>query len=466
MWKIEFFVQILKVFLKNQFLLIFLRIKELRYKSCSNFKFLTSEYYKKSLAITLVIFLFVFLFILPVSAQNENDRLAHLIDIALKNNPEYSSMKNKLEAAKVRISPAGALPDPSLSLAFINLPVNSFSFDQEPMTGKKISIMQMFPFPGKLGLKKDMAAHQASIMKQQVAEFRLHLEKNIKLLFYNIFYLDKSIEIISKNRTLINQIIKSSEIKYSVGKGLQQDVLIAQVELLKLEDKLISLGQKRENSVFQLNKFLNRKPDTEFSSILNLEEAVFNENINKLIERGLTNRPLIISWRELIEKNKKNKKLAELAYFPDFSLGAAYTQRDNLQTGVKMNNFLSVEVKLNLPLYFYKKQLKKVEESQFQIISVQQQYLSIKNDVIFQIEKIYSNLNKNRKLINLYHNEIIPHASLALKSAMAGYQVDKADFELVLTNQMNLFSYELEYYRVLSEMKKNIAELAAAVGDQ
>ena len=390
--------------------------------------------------------------------------LNQLIEETLQNNPEYLSAKDKFRSAKTQIPQAGTLPDPTLGFAIMNLPVNSFEFNQEPMTGKKISLMQMFPFPGKLGLREDIAEYQAQVIEYQVEEVKNNLIKNVKLTFYNLFFVDKSIEIVEKNKALLNQFISVAETKYSVGKGLQQDVLKAQVEFSKLTEKLISHRQKRNKLVFQLNKLLNRKINSPIGKFPVFEKSAFNLDVENLKQFGLEKRPLLRSWKSMIEQTKSANKLAKIGYLPDFSLGVAYTQREDLLTGMKMNDFFSAELKINLPLYFHSKQSKKVEETQLIISSIEEKYDAIKNEVLFQIENGLTELQKNEKLIDLYKTGIIPQASQSLNSALSGYQVDKVDFLTLLNNQMTLFNYEMEYYRVLTDYEKSLAELEVAVG--
>ena len=387
-----------------------------------------------------------------------------LIDQALQNNPDYLAAKKQLGSAKAQIPQAGALPDPKLGFALINLPVNSFAFNQEPMTGKKISLMQMFPFPGKLGLKEDIAEYQAEVVGQQVEELKNDLVKNVKMNYYNLFVVDKSTAIVEKNKALISQFVKIAETKYSVGKGLQQDVLRAQVELSKMTDKLISLQQKRETLVFQLNKLLNRNINTPVESLTELKKSNLAFNLDDLKTMALENRPLLKSWNFMIEKTKSSMRLAKKGYLPDFSLGVAYTQRNNLKTGMIMHDFFSAEVSLDLPIYFFKKQSKDVEEKQLLVESTEEKYLAAKNDILFQIESTFSELEKNNDLVDLYETGIIPQASQSLNSAMSGYQVDKVDFLTLLNNQMTLLNYEMEYYRVLGDYEISLAELEVAVG--
>jgi outer membrane protein, heavy metal efflux system len=400
-------------------------------------------------------------------AQEQTDQTANIdffVKQALQSNPDYLSAKDRLRAAQLRIPQAGALPDPNLGLAVTNLPVNSFEFNQEPMTGKKLSIMQMFPFPGKLGLKEDMAEFQAQFVKQQVEELKNQLIKQVKLSYYSIFLTDKSIEIIKKNKTLVQQFVQVAEAKYSVGKGLQQDVLKAQVELLKLTDKLITLEQKRKNHVYQLNKLINRDITSPIEINVELEKMTFDLTIAEITELGLQNRPLLKGWQHLLEKSRSSNKLAKYEFLPDFNVGIAYTQRDDLSTGMKMYDFFSAEVKISLPIYFYKKQSKKVEQTQQQIYSTEDKYSDVRNEVLFQIEDKFSEMKKNFDLMALYKKGIIPQASQSLNSAMTGYQVDKVDFITLLNNQLTLFNYELEFYNVLTNYAKNIAQLDAAAG--
>jgi len=399
----------------------------------------------------------------------KTENLESLIQGALQKNPDYLSIQKKAEAISLTISQASALPDPSLSLAVMNLPVNSFVFDQEPMTGKKIALMQMFPFPGKLGLKTNIAELQAKVAHQQVQEFKNKLIQQVKSFYFQLFLTEKSIEITKKSQFLLQQFVPVAETKYSVGKGLQQDLLKVQIELSKLTDKTISLQQHQKSLLFRLNKLVNRKIDLQFFTNNDLEKSE-SQNIEltyslpQLQALGLEHRPLLQSWQLMIEKSKQNQKLAKLAFFPDFSLGVAYTQRDDLKNGMKMNDFFSAELKINLPLYFFKKQSRKVAETQLMVDANVEKYQAVKNELFFQIVDAFSKLEKNKELLKLYKMVIIPQANQALNSALSGYQVDQVDFITLLNNQMTQFKYELEYYRVLTEFHQNLAELEMVIG--
>jgi outer membrane protein TolC len=370
-------------------------------------------------------------------------QLSALIEEALENNPDLQSAQNTWQAARAKIPQAGALPDPLLVFNLMNMPVNTFAFDQEPMTSKQLGVMQMFPFPGKQGVRENIARENAAVAEARYQELRNQLVKNVKATYFDLFLVDKSIETVQKNLEILQEFVRIAETKYSVGSGLQQDVLRAQVELSKMTDKLINLQKKRDAVEARLNALLNRPA-----------------------ELADEDRPLLQAWQAMIRQSEQQVRLAKKEYLPDFSLGVVYSQREELQNGAGGVDFLSGMINVKLPLYFWRKQKKQVEESRYNQISVQERYNDVRNQVYSGLDAIFNDVQKNERLLNLFETGIIPQASQSLNSAIAGYQTDKVDFLTLLTNQVNLFNFELDFYRILSDHHKGAAEIEALTGTE
>ena len=140
-----------------------------------------------------------------------------LINIAIEKNPQLQSLYIAIQADSAKIPQTGALPDPILSFNILNLPTNSFAFDQEPMTGKQIALRQLFPFPGKLSLKEDISSEDAFISTANYQEYRNQIIRDLKTGYFDLFFIDKSIEITDKNRQLLKEFTEIAESKYTVG---------------------------------------------------------------------------------------------------------------------------------------------------------------------------------------------------------------------------------------------------------
>ena len=391
-------------------------------------------------------------------------RLPDLIEEGINNNPDLLASYQNWQADLAKIPQAGALPDPQLSFNLLNLPVNTFELNQEPMTGKQIALMQMFPFPGKQGLREDIAKSAADISRDKNLELKNQLIKNIKQTYYDIFFIDQSLETVQKNRGVLQDFIRIAQSKYSVGKGLQQDVLKAQVEFSKLEDKSITLTQKRQATIARLNALLNRPAGTPLGKTIVPEPDSLNLDFAQLQNLAKENRPLLQAWNSMFQQSGKKVSLAKKEYLPDFKLGIAYTQRDKLENGMGGIDYLSGLFSVDIPLYFWRKQNKKVEETRYNQDMVQQSYRNVQNQVYADLDKSLSDVEKNYRLLELYKSGIIPQATQSLNAAIAGYQTNKVDFLTLLNNQLTLFNFELDYYRFLSDYRKGIADLEAATG--
>ena len=256
--------------------------------------------------------------------------LARAIELSLKNNQALAGLQAKAEALGAVPAQVGALPDPTLGLNALNLPTDSFNLDQEPMTQMQVSLNQSFPFPGKRNLKRAAAEYEASAAAKTVLDKRLQVVARVRGNWWQLAYLDRAIEIIRQNQDLMRDFVEIAQTKYKVGKGLQQDVLLAQLELSRLINRRLPLQGMRDASQAELNSLMNVDPikPIQLPSLpadISLPELP-TESV--LLQRAVDTRPLLDVKRERIEAARTRLDLARKEYYPDFKLGAAYGFRD------------------------------------------------------------------------------------------------------------------------------------------
>lgn len=392
------------------------------------------------------------------SKKSEKVTLESLIEEAVNQNPKIMALEERWESAKLRIPQAGAWMDPKLNVNIMNFPVSEFSFNLEPMTQKQISFMQTIPFPGITSLKERIAAEETEIAEYSYSDTKNSVIKDVSLAYYDIFLIDKSVEITLKNKQILNDFITIASKKYEVGGGLQQDVLKAQVEFSKLLDKLITLRKRREAVAARLNTLLNRHTSTIIGSLADVHYAPVELNVQTLQNIAEENRSMLQGMRTSVQRNKTALKLAKKQYLPNFSVGIAYSQRD------KRRDFFTAQFSVNLPIWSNRKQDKKVEETQHNVFVAEKMYEDSKNEIDSRIAALLSSLEETDERIQLLKNVIIPQAAQSLNSAISGYQVNKVDFLMLLNNQLTLFNFELDYYRLLTTYKKDLSTLEFVIG--
>ncbi len=415
-----------------------------------------------------VLFYFLILTLTPLStnAQSEKPRLNvdQLVYEALQNNPEILAAKKKWEAYKEKIPQAKALEDPMFGFGIVDLPT-SFSFHQEAMTMKEFSISQRFPFFGKRKLMGEIAGKEAEAVFTDIQGKIHQVIRDVKSAYYELSHIYRTTQVTRKNKEILENFAKIAETRYSVGEGVQQDVLKAHVEVSKMVDDLITLDQKKKALEAKLNALLNRAPETPVGEP---EEVVFKKfpySVEELQRMASEMSPTLRGMRKMIEAKEKAYALAKRGYYPDFNLRFAYGQRDKLM-GVRQDDMLTGMVEINIPIYYKWRQEPKVAETKADVLNWEAQYRATKNEIFYMIADGAAMIHQRERQYELYRTGIIPQASLQVNSALSAYQVGKVDFLTLVDSQLSLYRYEIEYHQAITEYEKSIANLEAAVGNR
>ena len=184
--------------------------------------------------------------------------LADAVEIALSSNPHYAAMLAQGPRALQEIPPqAGALPDPTVGLNAMNLPVDSFSLDREPMTQLQVTFSQAIPYPGNRRLLVDAAQHEADAGFSRVEDTALTLAARVRTTWWRLFQQDRALQVVEQNQALMRDFIEIAQSKYRVGDGLQQDVLLAQLELSRLLERELRVTAMRARTEAALAELLD-----------------------------------------------------------------------------------------------------------------------------------------------------------------------------------------------------------------
>lgn len=391
--------------------------------------------------------------------------LSSAIQIAVKDNPNLAQIQARSIAMAAIPLQAGALPDPVISFNALNLPVDSFNTAQENMTQLQGGISQAIPFPGKLSLREQAAHYEAEAATQNVTEARQQLRHQVKNNWWSLFYLDRALELTEANKNLLRQFVKIAQTKYEVGIGLQQDVLLAQLELSKILDNEFILEATRRNISSRLNVLLNNTANT----LITLPTSV-NDNLphliteDKLYQQAEDYRALLAAQRQTVNAAESRLALAKKDYYPDFKIGAYYGGRDNTINGQQRADFLSLKLSMSVPIFADSKQSQAVKQRSSELMQQKYALQDEWNKVRGQISQAHSDFQRASKQVSLFKTGIIPQARQTVASMLSGYQVNKVDFLNLLRSQITLFNYETQYWKALTEANQALAQLAAVVG--
>lgn len=385
-------------------------------------------------------------------------RLEDLIEQALENNPEIKSMQRRFDMMRARIPQAKALDDPVLSVAYMGNIAPFYVQRDDPSSGRSISITQDFPFPGKRSLKGKVASSEADAEWWAFEQTRRNVVAEVKDAYFDLYYLRKALVVVSKTKTLLEQFTKIAEARYAVGRGIQQDVLKAQVEFSKLLEQQTVLEQRKQIAEARLNSLLYRKPDSPLSAPAELKPREFVYTLAQLNETAIANYPQLKAQRKKMDSAQYAIQLAKKEFYPDFSVGFTYVNRP------AMAEMYGVTFGIKLPIYTAQKQRPALAETSASFEAEKRTLENMVTVLMFKVRDRYLAQNTAARLMKLYSTTIVPQSSASMESAIAGYQVGKVDFLTLLDNLVTLLNYELSYYEQLSNEEKAVAALEPLVG--
>ncbi|MAZ44193.1 MAG: transporter [Legionellales bacterium] len=393
--------------------------------------------------------------------------LGDAIEQALQSNPNISSMEARYRALTYLPEQAGALPDPMLMLNAMNVPTDTFNTNQEAMTQMQVGISQALPFPGKRSLRKKIKHYEAEAAYYSVEELRKKIVNDVKQSWLDLFFLDKAISVTQNNQDLMRQLIETARKKYEVGKGLQQDVLLAQLELSRLLEHGIMLQNMRKHQQIKLNILMDNPVDTIVVLDEDLPELQVSSGQESTIQQNaLETRSSLAEKKEQFRASEASLALAKKGYYPDFKVSVLYGKRRDTPLGAKRTDFMSVMLNASVPLYAGSKQANAIKQKQHELEKNRLTLKSEQNKVHMEVAMALADLTKAQEQFQLLDAGILPQARQTVASMMSAYQVSKVDFLNLVRSQISLFNYELQYWQAKIDIHKSEANITQAIGKE
>jgi outer membrane protein, heavy metal efflux system len=398
-------------------------------------------------------------------AQNES--LNDLIQKAIEVSPKLKMLEMKKQAASNRIEQNSNLPDPMLTLGFTNLPVNSFSFTQEPMTGKIVGLSQAFPFPGKLSEQADVNKKDVDIIEQEMVDAKNEIRKNFIESYNELLYLREAIKISKSSKDLLNNIAEVVRTKYSVSTASQQNLLKVELEITNLNEKIEELNSKENSQLSILNALLLRSADSQIETMDFPKLEYKQYTVETLVDSAIKNRPFLEGIKEAQQKEVLKKSLVEYDYYPNFNLAFQYSFRDKIEsTNTPLNDLFSVLVGISLPINYGGKISSKVQETESMLELYDEQYQMSLQMLKSTFGVSVAKINSLQERIKLVSEGSLIQANENLKTTLTSYQVGQVDFLNVIDAQNSLLKVENDLYRLKTDYLNEIAELEFLTGTE
>ena len=359
--------------------------------------------------------------------------------LALRDDHTLQAIDARSESLSELAIATGRLPDPKLKLGFANLPTDTFNLGQEAMTQAVIGVQQMFPRGqtrslSSARLNESVARNDAEARNRQYLVLLAVREE-----YTRIFLHREQQRILQQSLVVFTDLAEITRDYFATGRAHQQDVVQAQLELSRVEERLIGMRQQEEQARARLAERIGadafRDINSDWPQITRPEPA-------QQIVAGLIEHPQLRAWQHEIAKSKTSEEIARQAYKPGFAVDLAYGGRSGQNTnGSDRSDLLSVFVTMDIPLFTKNRQDRVLAARIADTSAVEYGRDDVYRSMKARVEEHAVTLTREQERLGLYQEYLLPQAAYNAEAAFEDYQDAIGD----LTNLMRarISEYEL-----------------------
>jgi outer membrane protein, heavy metal efflux system len=385
--------------------------------------------------------------------------LEELIREVEQRNPDIAAAQQGYQAATHVAGQVSAFPDTQVMVQHFGVgsprPFAGYSNSEFAYIG--LGASQEIPYPGKRGLRAQVANREAEARRFQADSSRRGVVDQLKASYFHLAYLQETLGILERNDEVLRDVQKITESRYSVGQGNQQEVLKAQLQHTKILQAITMHHREVGQMQAQLKQLLNRDQQSADIQTMPLALRPIPYTAPQLMDLAKEKNPDIQAQQQMVKQSDSQVELTRKEFRPDFNLQYMW-QHTNGDT----RDYYMATFGINLPNRGRRKaELAQAEASREQakrMLEAGQQHR------LAEVQDQFVVAQTSAEQLKIYKEGLIPQSEATLRSAQAAYESGKQDFETLLNSFLDVLGLEIEYQRELADHETALARLEALTG--
>ena len=396
------------------------------------------------------------------------------VKMAIQHDPWLEGSQLQERALRATSKGVNVLPDPMLSMGLLNLPSDGFAFDQEPMTQMKVGLAQTFPRGDSLAIRQQQLDYQADQHPYQREDRKAKIRVTVSQLWLDALKADLTIRLIERDRGLFEQLVDIVKASYSSAQGntRQQDVISAQLELARLDDRLTAVNSQRDTALMNLSEWLSLEAlqavSATFAENMSLPTVPdLADNIQQLLKRTdnmgliqlLTQHPAILSIEQSAKAGETAVKLAKQKYKPQWGVNASYAYRDDDPLGKSRADFFSIGITVDIPIFGHTQQDSEVAASRLSAQAIETDKRLLQQRMLSQMLSLYQQDVRFEQRIAGFQLSILPQIQEQADASLSAYTTDDGDFSEVMRARIGQLNAHIDLIHIQIEKLKTRMQL-------
>lgn len=383
------------------------------------------------------------------SAAHADLGMADAVRLALDQQPQLLAQQAGIEALRESAVAAGELPDPKLRFGVVSLPVDTFSFPQEPMTQAILGVSQAIPGGDKRRLSASRVEREAGQGETGLAAQRLRIAREARWAWLDAWWPQTAIGLLDRIEQEVRRQVEWSEVAFKTGKLSQEETLAMRGMLEATRDRKADWLRRQAHARAALARWVGADQAREPLGPLPDEPVPPDPSA---VMAGLDRHPELAVLTAAAEVARADADLAREAYKPDWNVDVSYGLR-----GGDRSDFLSVVVGVDLPLFTARRQDRRLAARLAGVARAEQMAADRRRALASDLAIAYVDWQSAGERLARYGRDILPLAERRVESAMLAYGTDRASYGRVLEARRAVLEARL------LELEQRVAQARASI---
>ena len=398
----------------------------------------------------------VLLIAAPLKVAAQELTLAETERLALEHAPWYAHHRANVDAAAERAVYEGRLPDPQLTLGYVNVPTDTWKLDQEDMTMTMVGVRQSFPPYGALDARTRRAERTVARERARLETERANLMRQVRGVWYELYYATQGQILLAATRALAVRDLEAAEGRFRAAQDSPRAVLRARQTVARIDERTPMLHAAAERARASLARWIPehaRDPLPDALPALPAPPPSFDA----------ARHPETRAAQAELEAMQAEVDMARAEYRPGVMLDLNYGRRRPMPDGAERPNTATVMVTLDLPIFRSKRQDRRLAESQNKEVGARLET----EDKRRELEAMYGAMRAEFEALDarvrVFEERLVPSLKRETEVTLVGFAREQVELRDARMRQLDA---ELELLRLRVDRSKTQAELLYLTGEE
>ncbi|WP_455206137.1 TolC family protein [Kaarinaea lacus] len=378
--------------------------------------------------------------------------------LALHKDPLVEKAKAEQQSFQQRSVAAGTWPDPKLRMGISNISMDTFIFEDEPMTQAVVGLTQRLPPWGAVGAKSAQLEQLAEAQGHEVSHQELQTRLNVRQAWLEVYYQYQAEQLVEKSTSVFDQLKEVTRLQYRAGRGSQQAVVQAQLEKSLLQDRQTAIHTMWETAMARLKKWLGISEleddlDMSFPQLKAVPEM-------QALKRSIEDHPWLSASKTRVKAAEKGVDYANAQSGLGWAIDLRYGYR-----GADRADLGSAMVVVDLPFFSGNRQDREIKASQSDVAASQNSLDERRRQLYQRLDAGMSLYSQADERLKLYTTQVLVESKQNTEASLSAYQSGVSDFSTLVRAQLTELNSQLQHLKLKVDKAKAQAELLYLAGN-